>query len=1224
MTNKKCKDHVNREFFKCFNIDGMNFIRVNYDGNNLKFLCDTGASISCFFGEYLNSNDKIDQNKQIEINGISGSILSMGSANVGIKISNELIFHNFQIVKKFNNRIHGILGSDFFRNYSAVIDYEKFLFWFCNMDKRIEVPLESENDLFTLVPSRCEIIKHFPIGCQGDYVILSQEISEGVFVAGAVVRANECCEIPVRILNANERDVMIRNFRPSVDNASEYCLHTFDTRDITVDRVDKIMSLIDTKSLNSEEKLSIEKICAKYADVFRLDGDPLTVTNILQQKIHLKEYSTPVYVKPYRLPHAQKEEIHKQVDEMLRQGIIEEAQSEWSSPLLIVPKKPDQNGNKKYRVVIDYRLLNKQLVDIKFPLGNISEILDSLAGAIYFTHLDLSQGYYQLELHPDSRPCTAFTTDRGQYQMKRLAMGMKISPSAFSRLMTIAMAGLNYISCFIYLDDLIIFGNSLQNHNQNLMKVLQRLRKVNLKLNPSKCEFLKKSILYLGHYISSEGIAPDPQKTSVLKNYPVPTNSDEVKRFTSFANYYRKFVKNFAEIAQPLNSLSKRGKVFLWTEECQNSFETLKNSLINPPILQYPDFSKNNEFILRTDASGYSLGAVLSNSDDRPVAYASRVLNKAETNYCTIEKELLALVWATKHFRPYLYCRKFKILTDHRPLVYLFNMTNPSSRLTKFRLALEEYDFVVEYVRGVENVTADALSRIRIDLNELKTMNGRESVNVVTRAQSEALKENNVKQLNHNSRIDHPVVVELLKKPKEAIELRPISDKEEFTEILNKGYPSRSKRYQFTYFNEDLQVIFIYVNQSTQSMSNLGVSLRELEEICLKNNIPELFILKNENSKEFLLRIKTVKEFLISSKIRISILKNVQVIKSKELRQLILNDFHLLPTSGHAGMNRMYSNIKKYYTWTGLKNDVNKFVRKCDFCQRCKHTNLNKEPLQLTTTATSAFEKIFLDIVGPLPTDVQNHKYVLTIQCELTKFVEAYPLADKETETVSKSFVESFILRFGIPQVIATDKGTEFLSNLFGDVCKILGITKLNSTAYHHETLGAIENSHKDLGNYLRIRLLKDAINWSTWLQYWCFSYNTTVHSETKYTPFELVFGKLCILPSNIQGQLEPFYNFDDYPMELKYRLQTACTDARSNLILSKQIRNEKFNQTRSARYYDIGDKVLVQNCSRKNKLEPIFKGPYHVLEDRNPNVLLDLNGKEIEVHKNRLKLYYD
>lgn len=454
-----------------------------------------------------------------------------------------------------------------------------------------------------------------------------------------------------------------------------------------------------------------------------------------EQTIELKPHTTPIYTKQYRLPHAQKSELDKQIKNMLDTGIIEEARSPWSSPLLLVPKKLDSNNEKKWRVVIDYRKLNNQIQDDKFPLPNINEILDSLSGAIYFTHLDLYQGFFQTKLHKDSRPCTAFTTGKNQYQMTRMPMGLKSSPNNFSRMMTIAMSGLNYDKCLIYQDDLIVIGRSLNSHNTNLMDVFGRLRSVNLKLNPPKCNFLQKQVLYLGHIISKDGIQPDSEKIKVLVNYPRPQSVDDVKRFVAFANYYRKFIPNFAEIALPLNRMSRKNATYCWSSECEKSFQKLKLALTTPPVLQYPDFSENNEFVLQTDASGQAIGSVLCNSDGRPVAYASRTLNKAEINYPTIEKELLAIVWSVKYFRPYLYGRRFKIQTDHRPLIYLFGMRDPSSRLLKFRLQLEEYNFTVEYLKGKNNSVADALSRIRLTSKDLKDMSEEIKINVMTRGQ---------------------------------------------------------------------------------------------------------------------------------------------------------------------------------------------------------------------------------------------------------------------------------------------------------------------------------------------------------------------------------------------------------------------------------------------------------------------------------------------------------
>lgn len=1129
----------------------------------------------------------------------------------------------FFIVDEFTDGINGVLGSDFFHKYFATIDYEKYEFSFWIGEKKISVPIQSQCNFYTKIPARCEIIKYFSVDINEDCVVLSEELSQGVLIASSLATPKNNI-IPVKILNVRDEEVILRNFKPKVEKLKDFEICNFsDSKNYSVNRIDTLLDLINTDHLNKEECFSIQRIITKYSDVFYLEKDPLSTCNFYKQKIQLKKGENPVYVKPYRLPHAQKEEVHRQIDKMLQDGVIEEATSAWSAPLLIVPKKADSNGTKSWRVVIDYRLLNTKIEDDKFQLTNITEILDSLSGAMYFSHLDLSQGYYQIELDKESRPCTAFTTDRGQFQMTRLPMGLKISPNVFSRAMSIAMSGLSWESCFIYMDDLIVWGSNLLNHNINLTKVLQRLRDVNLKLNPKKCDFLKKEIMYLGHVISADGVLPDKGKIEAIQKYPEPKNANETKRFVAFVNYYRKFIKNFAQIAAPLNNLSKKNVTFNWTLECQNAFKTLKNALINPPILQYPNFSPSNIFTLKTDASGVAIGAVLSNANDKPVAYASRSLNKAERNYCTIEKELLAVVWAVKHFRPYLYGRKFIIFVDHKPLVYLFGMTNPSSRLTKFRLILEEYDFTIKYIKGTENVTADALSRIELTSDELKKLGNsvNDTLYAITRAQAINLKNNEGKEVTldqvPNERIDHPGVVELIKVPQKSFKLCPIS-------VNDFNALKQLNNYEYVKDNylccKNKQTI--YMKQDTRSTLALRASLRALKSICVKYNIPELFIIKNDECAQFINNLLKSRDLIKNAELKISIIKNVKNITDVETRQIILNDFHMLPTGGHAGMNRMFNNIKKYFTWAGLKKDVETFVKKCDDCQRYKYSTNKKMPMSVTTTASGAFQKVFLDLVGPLQPDVEQNKYILTLQCELSKFVECYPLQNKESETVSRAFVNNFILRYGIPEEIVTDQGTEFLAEIFKDTCKLLRIKNLSSTAYHHETLGSLENTHKSLGNYLRIQTAKTQNSWSSWINFWCFSYNNTVHTETKYTPYELVFGKSAKLPSNVLESNEPIYNFDNYPIELKYRLQQAWDDAKNNLMTSKSKRKSKHDVNSSNIKYKLGDKVLLRN-NAGHKMDAIYNGPYNVVEDKCPNIIIKIDDKLVEVHKNRVKLYH-
>lgn len=1202
------------------------YVTLTLNNASCRLLLDTGASISVIKQAAVPRNVNIYGDNML-VHGIGGQISSIGHVYLTLYSQNGVPFqHKFQVFNNLPLKTDGIIGLDFLTKYKSNIDLCTDNLTLNLNEKICNIPLQDVtwyNKEYLIIPSRSESIHYIETDLHSgvDVVICTKELAENLFLAGSLATVKNG-KIPIKILNVSEKEVKLPKFKPEIHLLNNYDVFEFGQTTSTAMRAGKVLQLLNLEHLNEEEKQSIETICKKYSDLFYLDGDKLTTTNIYEQTITLKPNSSPVYVKPYRLPQSLKLELNNQVKHLLENDIIEETKSEWSSPILLVPKK--ETG--KWRLVIDYRKLNEIIQDDKFPLPSIVEILDSLSGSIYFSHLDLYSGYYQVSLEPSSRKYTSFCTSTGQFQMKRLPMGLKVSPSAFSRVMSVAMSGLNFEKCFIYLDDLIVFGRNLQTHNKNLVDVFERLRKVNLKLNPTKCEFLKKQLLYLGHVVSAEGVQPDPEKTSVLQNYPIPQNPDDVKRFVAFCNYYRKFIINFAQITLPLNNLCRKNEPFNWTEECQNSFDYLRTAMMNTPILQFPDFSKNNTFILQTDASGTAVGAVLCNGNKKPVAYASRPLNKSERNYPTIQKELVAIVWAVKYFRPYLYGRRFIIETDHKPLIYLFSIKDPSSRLLKFRLSLEEYDFEITYIKGKDNVGADALSRIRITVDELKNLT-QEVAMVLTRAQTRKLEDKNKDseiQIIPNKPIqpqnDQPDVVELLRKPNNSIELLMIEGKE-----LDKLRQLKQLSNETECFSMQRKNNILNINLNYQSHFSRAEFVEKLREYCEKLKIKELCIVKNEMNKDF---IKVLCDEINKDNEwngpRLIVIRGVKRVVDEDVKCHILNDFHLLPTSAHAGTRRMINNIKRHFYWSGIDKDVLDYVKKCPKCQKMKHSRYTKQPMSITSTATYAFEKIFMDIVGPLPMDYDGNKYVLTIQCELSKFIEAYPLANKDTVSVAKALVNNFILRFGIPRIIASDRGKEFISTTMEEVCKLLEIEKLSSTAYHHQSIGSLENNHKHLKSFLRIQCSENQDTWSHWIPFWCFSYNSTVHTETKYQPFELVFGRVSSIPSRISsGYIEPIFNPNNYCNDIKYRLQVALGDARNNLLMSKEQRKYNYDKHVNPIKYQENDKILVKS-EVGNKLEPIYKGPYVVIDDLGSNVKIVKDDKIDIIHKDRTKPYYN
>lgn len=305
---------------------------------------------------------------------------------------------------------------------------------------------------------------------------------------------------------------------------------------------------------------------------------------------------------------------------MLADGIIQHSISPWTSPIWIVPKKSDASGKKKWRIVVDYRKLNEKTINDKFPIPNIEEILDKLGRSVYFTTIDLKSGFHQIEVEKADRQKTAFSTDKGHFEFIRMPFGLKNAPATFQRAMNNILGNLIGRCCLVYLDDIIIFGSSLQQHLENLNKVLERLIQENLKVQFDKCEFL-------GHVVTQEGIRPNPNKIDKILNWPIPKTTTQIKGFLGILGYYRKFIRDFAKLTKPLTKCLKKDAKIIHNDEFVSCFNDCKHLLTTDPILKYLDF--NRKFILETDASDFALGAVLSqkfeDNKEHPIALHTNI-----------------------------------------------------------------------------------------------------------------------------------------------------------------------------------------------------------------------------------------------------------------------------------------------------------------------------------------------------------------------------------------------------------------------------------------------------------------------------------------------------------------------------------------------------------------------------------------------------------------------
>lgn len=473
------------------------------------------------------------------------------------------------------------------------------------------------------------------------------------------------------------------------------------SRPIVVNSVSETTNISERLTRRQHGQLS--GLLNEFRDRFSESPDDIGCTSTVKHSIVTD--GRPVKLKSYRQPEVHKAPTKEMIAQMLDHGIIRHSSSPWSSPFFLIKKK---NGT--YRFVVDYRRVNQQTVKDCFPLPLIDELLVNLSGNQYFTTLDLSSGYWQVELDEESKEKTAFQANGQFYEFNVMPFGLCNAPATFQRLMQTILGDLNLLP---YIDDVIISSKDFSDHLKSIRSVLTRFREHKLKLNASKCHFGEPAIVYLGHYVSADGIRADPSKVEKLRSIAKPSSKRETEVLLGFANYLSKFVRDYATIMSPIFEV-KRVKPFRWTPQADAALQTLKSRLADDALLRFPDFDQT--FTLTVDASNIALGAYLS-QENGPVAYASRLLQGAERNYSATDKEFLALTWAIQHFRPFLLGRKFIAQTDHKALLSMVRNSPMNARHVRYQLKLEEFDFELRHIPGSKNLVADALSRLTSRLN---------------------------------------------------------------------------------------------------------------------------------------------------------------------------------------------------------------------------------------------------------------------------------------------------------------------------------------------------------------------------------------------------------------------------------------------------------------------------------------------------------------------------
>jgi hypothetical protein len=1083
----------------------------------LNLLIDTGANqsflspeaVEIFFSQYPLTYDPF------EVTNVHAT--SKNDYSITIRCFKE--FNDQDDIKlfvyKFHNHFDGLIGLDLLTKWEAKIDLKTQTLTTKYAANPIKMYNSRNVNLYEdIIPARSSKLAQIPINAPNGEILVY-----GQFICNCII--HECITTVknnrgiVDIENPTDNDVIF-----SLDHQAQAELFNVEcmTMGQNPTRVKEVLSKLRTDHLNPEEKENLTRLCSQYSDVFYIEGEPLTFTNKVKHCVKTTD-DTPIYTKSYRYPFIHREEVRNQITKMLEQNIIRPSESAWSSPIWVVPKKMDASGKQKWRLVVDFRKLNEKTINDKYPIPNIADVLDKLGKCQYFTTLDLASGFYQVEMNTEDIPKTAFNVEHGHFEFLRMPMGLKNSPSTFQRVMDNVLRGLQNVICLVYLDDIIVFSTSLQEHIVNLEKVFQRLRESNFKIQMDKSEFLKLETAYLGHVISSEGIKPNPDKVVAIQNYPIPQTTKQIKQFLGLLGYYRKFIPDFARITKPMTTCLKKGKKIILDRDYVDCFERCKTLLTNDPILQYPDF--NREFILTTDASNVAIGAILSQGtvgSDKPIAFASRTLNDSELNYSTIEKELLAIVWATKYFRPYIYGRLFKIITDHKPLTWLINVKEPNSRLTRWRLKLSEYTYDVVYKKGKANTNADALSRIELHNEQTDTtdhtdeptnqqgeriMTDEEMNEFVKELLTKPTTEEDCSSLTANPTERPPTLAGSSTMTVHTDSENPILEIPITDEPLNKFH----RQLCLTIVGDCKKRPTVTKPFETHIRTSVQLSESNLEEDVI-NAVKEYV---NPKVKTALLITPPLGMYkivpILQNKFRNSamnlVLAKTEIENVKEyLRQQdIIRHYHEGKTN-HRGINECYLSLSHKYYWPKMKDQVTKFINECITCGQAKYDRHPiRQKFNLVIPATKPFEVIHMDLFT-----AQSEKYITFVDV-FSKYGQAYHLRDGTAISIIQALLK-YSSHHRLPLAIVTDNGTEFTNQLFAEFLRLHRISHHRTLAHSPNDNGIIERFHSTLLEHLRIlRLTRKDEPVFNLMPYAIIAYNSSIHGFTKCRPYDILTG---------------------------------------------------------------------------------------------------------------------
>uniref|UniRef100_A0A6G1SP10 RNA-directed DNA polymerase n=2 Tax=Aceria tosichella TaxID=561515 RepID=A0A6G1SP10_9ACAR len=914
--------------------------------------------------------------------------------------------------------------------------------------------------------------------------------------------------------------------------------------------------------LTAQQETQLKNLLDQYEGLFVTQNENIGIVPFIKHVIDTGD-AEPIRSKAYRISFKEQQVIRKLVDEMLEAGVIRPSRSHWASPVVLVKKK----GTSDLRFCVDYRKLNKVTKVDPYPIPNMEAVLETLSGNHWFSKLDIKAMYWQVLMDEASKPKTAFVVHCGHYEFNVMPFGLVAAPMTAMRVMNEVVKGMES-NAFVFYDDILVYTSNFESHLEALKLLFEKLKKANITLNKNKCELLMKSVTYLGHLVTPEGILPDPNKVKAIRAFRAPQNITQARSFIGMCNFFRRFIRGFSSIAKPIHDTIKINQRFVWTDEAQLAMEQLKLKLMSPPVLVHYD--QASEPTIRCDASGYGLGAVLMQRSDDPkkngvVSYTSRTLSKSERNYATTHKECLAMVHAVKQWRYYLYGKQFIVITDHHALCWLMKTKDHNGQLARWSLILQEFTFTIQYESGKLHDDADCLSR-----NPMPTEDGADEESEVPTWPICAIR-------------GRDKVKRLLAKNDVAVPTFDVAKEQQGDENLK-------------------EIIRILEDPEAPRREK-----RKLKHFMLKDH--QLYRRSKKNKSTYLLVIpESMNRYVLEQAHdtptagHFGVKRTLETLRSRFYWKTLDQDV-------------------KHYVRTCDKCQK----RKAD--NRPKEGFMVPMPIP-----TQPFEIVGADLLGPLPMSTSKKNHIMVMTDYLTKFVIASPMRKTTTERIAEHLKRLLFFKFGVPKTIVTDNGANLTSYEMRQLFDLLKITHKTTSPYRPQTNGQIERYNRVIGSQLAIFASEKPQDWDKYLDALVFAYNTSIHASHLQTPYYLVHGREARKFIDLVAENPKQYIASEHCDLTDQEIITEARRFAKGLIEASQLKSKhRYDLTRVTSTYKVGDLVLkkkqLNQMKESRKMSFPYYGPFKVvrrLNDVNIQIAsVEDPGEQHIVHVSQVKPYH-